>query len=358
MPDVVGVKIDGQEFTGWSSIDIHLAMDNFSTVEFTAPFEPRSQAFRAIFRPFTFKPLEVTIDGDQLFKGVLVGINPEGEANSNTVSVTAYSLPGPLADCNEPARALPLEFKNLGLRAIAEQLAKPFGINVEFRADEGAPFKKVKLNVDQQVNDFLSELARMRNLVVANTPDGKLLCWRSVDPGHPVARLKDDQPPLTKVSAAFSPQDYYSEITGFGRHRRHHRGQKYTERNPFLMNVLRPLSFTLDNTEKGDAVQAVRAKLGRMFANMAAWTADLATWRDPKGELWKPNTTLLIDAPSAMIYTETELLTRVVSLHQDEKVSSAKLQLVLPGSFSGEIPKHLPWEDVDPFSAGLGLPNS
>src|SRR4051812_16853060 len=104
----VGLKIEGQEFIGWSEIDIHRALDTFSSIDFTAPFEPDSPAFRKTFQPFTFKPLTATVEDESLFTGVLVGIDPRGDPKSSIVNVSAYSLPGTLGDCNAPAKALPL----------------------------------------------------------------------------------------------------------------------------------------------------------------------------------------------------------------------------------------------------------
>lgn len=342
----VTVLIEGKKFEAWPSIDIALQMDSFSSVEFKAPFEAAHEEFRETFRPFKFKPLEVQIDGARAFLGTMVTINPDADAQQSVVDVGAYALPAVLNDCSAPASALPFEFKKLGLRAIADAVAKPFGIGVEFASgvDEGTPFPKAKLDIDQELSDFLADLARQRNLVISNTPDGKLLCLQSVAPGRPVARLRDGEPPVTKIGATFSPQDYYSEITGFVPRKRKRKGSRHTERNPFLSAVLRPRSFRLDDTDKGDAPSAVKAKLGRMFGNMASWQASVATWRDPAGNLWAPNTTITIEAPDAMVYREYEFVIRSVKLHEDANETSAVLGLVMPGAFRGEIPASLPWD--------------
>jgi len=172
------------------------------------------------------------------------------------------------------------------------------------------------------------------------------LCWKSATPGDPVAKLNGRESPVTTVSASFSPQDYYSEITGWARARRGRKGSKYTAQNKWLKDVRRPMSFHLDDTEKADAPEATRAKLGRMFANAASFTIDnLPTWRDPKGNVWTPNTTILLTAPNVMVYRETEFLIRKVTLRQTANDKTASLELCLPGCFSAEIPAHLPWTE-------------
>jgi len=342
--DEVSVVLSGRKFFAWRSVDLSLAMDTFSSLSLSAPYESSRREFRDLFRPFEFGDIECTVDDKRIFKGTVVGVAPADDATSSTVEVTAYSLPGVLDDCPAPASALPIEFRKLGLRAIAEAVAKPFGLDVEFDADEGTPFAKAKLDADQQVSDFLGQLARQRNLVISSTPDGALLCWQSVVPGRPVATLREQEQPVIKVSATFSPQEYFSEITGFAAAKRGRGGAKFTEQNPFLSGVLRPHSFTLQDTDKGDAPAAVKAKLGRMFANMASFSVDVATWRDPQGDLWQPNTTLVLEAPNAMVYSEYEFLIRSVTLHQDAASTTATLGLVLPGAFRGEIPSELPWD--------------
>ena len=342
----VSVLIDGQKFAFWSDVEIRLAIDTFWTVSFSAPFEPTRPEFRQTFRPFTFKPLEVHVDDSRLFKGTLVGVHPNFESNEKKVDVTGYALPGVLDDCTAPGSTVPHEFKKIGLREIARTLARPFGIGVNFRDGEGSRFDKVKLDEGEKILEFLAKLAQQRNLVVTNDRDGILVCWKSVVTGNPVAHLVEGTPPVTKVSADFSPQEYFSEITGFASAKRGRKGSKYTQKNPHLTGVLRPMSVRLDDTEKGDAPEETRAKMGRMFGSMAPTTVeDLPTWRDPRGELWAPNTTILLRAPSAMVYRDYEFLIKAVTFKQSAEKESATLELVLPGAYSAQIPATLPWDD-------------
>lgn len=342
----VSVRIDGERYEFWSAIEIRLALDTFSTVTLTAPFEPKRKEFRQVFRPFSFKPLQIDVGDKRLFTGTLVGVHPEATPEGATVEVTGYSLPGVLEDCTAPAANVPHEYKKLGLRAIAEAIAAPFGLKVRFRADEGAKFDKVALEEEQRLFAFLSELARQRNVVWSSTPEGDLLCWQSVEPGNPVARFVEGESPVSVVRGDFSPQEYFSEITGFCASKRGRKGSKHTVKNPWLPRVIRPMSFKLDDTEPADTPEATRSKLGRMFGQIAAFTMEnLPTWRDPNGDLWNPNTTLMLTAPSAMIYRRSELLARTVTLKQTAESETAELGLVLPGAYSGKAPTFMPWDE-------------
>ena len=119
--------------------------------------------------------------------------------------------------------------------------------------------------------------------------------------------------------------------------------------NKFGGKYFRPHACKFDDTEAGDAPTATQAKMGRMFANTVSYEIeDLPTWRNPAGKLWSPNTTLTLRAPSAMVYRESELMIRNVRLKQSADTVSASLDLVLPGAFSGEMPRALPWLDDAP----------
>lgn len=341
----VGLTIAEETFRFWEKTQLKLSLDTFSTLELSAPFESNRFGFREQFRPFKFQPIVMKIGDERLFTGRIVGVNPSVTPERRSVSVTAYSLPAVLHDCTTPASKLPLEFKKLTLQQIAAILCEPFGVRLDFRGDPGAKFDKIKIEPAKKIFEFLKDLAEHRNYVFTDNTLGDLLCWRSTDTGKPVARLKESEPPVTKVEASFSPQEYYSEITGFGPSRRGRKGSKHTERNPWLPDVLRPLSFKLDKIDKLDIPEATRGKMARMFAEMVSYKITLATTRRPDGQLWRPNTTITLTAPDAMVYTETELLVRDVEYSIDKSSVSAELTCVLPGVFSGEIPTSLPWDE-------------
>jgi prophage tail gpP-like protein len=354
-PDEVAIAIDRKTWRFWADLEIRRALDNFSTVAFTAPFEVERKEFKDTFRPFSFKPLTVGVGGSDLFTGTMIDVVPKIDKDGKRVSVSAYSKPAVLADSDAPASALPFETNDLTLKQIADQLCAPFGLTVVLEGPAGSKFKRSRFGKkfkhhtsqpDGKVHDYLVGLAKQRALVMSDTPKGELLFRQSAQPGNAVARLKEGVPPVLSVAPTFSPQEYFSEITGYVAGKHGHRGAKQTERNHRLSSsgVLRVHSFLLDDIEKGDAPSAVRAKLGRMYANVLAIVVEVPTWRDPKGNLWEPNTTIKLTAPDAMVYTECEFLIRDVILRQSRDARSAALGLVLPGAFTGDIPTKLPWD--------------
>lgn len=343
--DEVAILIDGKRFRFWDKVRITRAIDAMDTVEFGAPFDADAPGFRETFRPFSFKTVVITVGGTPLFTGTMVAVSPVLENAKKVISVSGYSLPGVLNDCTSPASSFPLEFDNQGLREIATAMAAPFGISVDFQADQGAVFERVASEPGKKVLAFLTELAKQRNLIISSSSRGKLTFLQSSEGGQPVARLQQGIAPVLSVTPFFSPQEYYSHITGIEPVVVGLAGSQFTVKNPRLLGVTRPLTFNAPDTLDADVKSAVEAKAGRMFGNMVSYSVRVATWRDPSGKLWEPNTAIKLLAPDAMIYKEYEFIIRSIEFSRDRATETATLNLVIPGSFSGKIPGALPWDE-------------
>lgn len=344
-PDEVSLTIGGIPVIGWSDLSVERAIDTYSTVSVVAPFDPSRREIRELFRPFEYRDLIVSIGGERIFTGLAVDVVPKTGPEGSSVSITGYALPAQLEDCHEPSTALPLKFEDIGLRAVLAALLGPLGLQYELRGSEGAPLEEVEVDPTGSPQDTLVKVAQQRGYVITDTTDGKLLCWKSIESGAPVARLEEHVPPVGPIDAQFSAREYYSEVTGYTEAKRGRKGSHYTEQNPWLPR-LRPHSFEISDTDPAEAPAAAKAKLGRMFGNMAGWQiSDLPTWRDPQGALWAPNKTITLLAPGAMVYRETELLIRAVHLSATAEKQSSTLDVVMLGAFSGAAPKVLPWAE-------------
>lgn len=341
--DEVTVEIGGSELRFWTSIEITQSLDSFSTLTLSAPFEPSDPKFRELFRPLSYQSITVAVGGSALFSGVLMNVDPDLQPSRRAVTITAYSRAAILGDCNAPASAFPIEYNDLDLEGIASALCTPFGIGVEFASEPGAPFDRVEVEPSETILSFLVTLAQQRGLIISDNAAGELRFAQSTAAGDPVASFSEGSQPVESVVATISPQSFYSHITGIKPYTTEEDGGLYTKLIPQLSGVLRPLTFKAGDIETGDLKSAVEAKAARMFGNAITYSMPVASWFDPAGDLWAPNKTIKLTAPGAMIYNPTELLIRSVTLRK-EASTVAELELVLPGSFRGEIPEGFPWD--------------
>ena len=277
--------------------------------------------------------------------GHIKDVAPNVDARMASVGVTAYSLAHALTEVCADPRLLPLEFNGLDLRQIAAKLVtSTIGVESIFEGKPGAVFGRVRAEPDSTIHSFLVDLALQRAFVLADDPSGALLFRAEARPGAPVARLEGQ--PLVRVTASFNAASWYSSVTGRASKKAGKAGSKYTEGNP-LYRAAHPRHHTMriGDTESADVPATARAAIGRMVASVVSYTVDdLPTWRDPRGEIWRPNTTITLLAPEAMIYRETELIIRTVTLRQTAEVETASLGLTLPGTFGGTLPEALPWD--------------
>lgn len=340
----VTLRVGTETLRFFTHVTISLAMDSFSAVGFSGPFDPDVQALRDALKPLSFQPITVDVGGVRLFTGTVVNITPSLSPVSSTINVDCYSRPGVTNDCTPPASASDqLEFHGFDLAQISRSLCAHFGISVD-ASNVGPVFEQTAINLGSTVYSYLVSLAKQRNTVISDTPEGKLLIRRPTTTGVPVATLTTGVSPLVSVQPQFNSQQYYSHITGMQPAFVGLPGSQHTIVNSRLRGVVRPWTFIAPDTEGADTVAATEAKAGRMFASVVTYSIVLATWRDPSGALWAPNTTIVLLAPRAMVYTSFEFLVRAVSFSRSSGGESATLSLILPGTLSGEIPEVMPWD--------------
>lgn len=367
MPSDVQIEIDGEYWDYWSRVTLTERADSIAQVELTCNFDATREKFRRLFRPFSYHEMILYVGGEVRFVGTMMGVMPNVTATSSEVSVNAYALCGVLGDVTATPGQFPTEFRNLKFDKLAKALCDPIGINVQIGAsspeildldtgetildldvEPGTPFEKVQLKPGQKILDLLIELAKQRSLVVTSTFEGDLLIYTpNADVGDIVATLSEDRP-VVSVAPNFSVQDYFSSLTGISKTKGGKKGSKFTVNNPKLIDnfdVQRPYVYELNDTDPADVPAAVQARMGRMFADSISYDIDLAAEYDQSGFYWEPNRYITLEAPKAMVYTKTPLYIMESKLIFTPDSKSAKLNCVLPGSLSGDLPDKLPWEE-------------
>lgn len=364
MSNAVQVLIQTQRFIFWDSVKITRSIDSIDAIDLSAPFDHTAPGFKDNFRPFAYLPIVVSVDGAPLFTGTMVNVDPVVEESRKAIAVSGYATCGVLQDCTAPVESMPLEYNNLTLKEIAEALAKPFNVGVEFQGEPGPAFERVACDLDKKVFEFLTDLAKQRGFIISSNTSGGLLFLKSTN-STPVAKLDQGLAPVISVTPAFNPQDFYTDLTGLApvevgktaakktvktkkdapKVKAPKPAKKYSQFSVSeTFEVFRPLSFKVDDIDGADLETATKAKQARMLGNMATYDVVVATWRDANGALWSPNTTLTLRYPDAMIYDFYNFTIKSITFEKDADSETATLTLALPGSFSSEVPEVFPWE--------------
>jgi len=342
----VSIIIDGKKFTGFLNYEINLSADSFDNFSFTAPYDLAIKEIKEAILPFAFKNCEVYYFGNLLFKGYLLTPDPEIKESATEITLQGYPLCGVLNDCTIPPSKYPIEYYNVTLKDIADPIADVYGIKVEYKDGPGDPFNEIAVEPTEKILNFLLKLAQQRKLLFTNDENGRLVFYK---PKKDIAfmQFKTGVTPLLSISPQFNAQGFYSHITGHTKNDTKFEPLSYTYENKYLTKkgIIRHETIMVDDAEtKTDLENAVKAHAGRMFADCISYSLKCDQHVNDKGKLFKKGMTVCIDAPGAMITKQTNFIARNIKLKRDTSVKTAEIDLVLPGSFTDELPEALPWD--------------
>ena len=342
----VSIVIDGKKFTGFTGYEINLSADSFDTFSFSAPYDLAVKDIKNAITPFAFKLCEVYYLGQLLFKGYLLTPDPELQAGATEITLQGYPLCGVLNDCTIPPSMYPLEYYNVTLKDIADPIADVYGIKIDYKDGPGDPFTEVGVEPTEKVLSFLLKLAQQRKFLFTNDENGRLVFYKAATESA-FMQFKEGSGPLLSITPQFNAQGFYSHITGQTKNDTLAEPLSFTYENKYLINkgVMRHDTIMIDDAEtSGDLENAVLAHAGRMFADCITYSLKCDTHLNADGKLFKKGMTVCIEAPGAMITKQTNFKARNIKLLRTIEGKTAELDLVLPGSFTDELPDALPWD--------------
>ncbi|MCL2093823.1 MAG: LysM peptidoglycan-binding domain-containing protein [Treponema sp.] len=343
----IEIKIDGKKYTGFTGYELNLAYDTFDTFSFTAPYNEAMVELRDAIVPFAFKPVEIFYDGVLVLKGTLLTPDPELSDKSGEITLQGYPICGILNDSMIPPTKYPLECWGINMRGIADAACEPYNVPVLFDGDIGPDFTEVSIEPTEKIMDFLTKLAKQRNLLFTNTEKGELLFFEAKQERAFVS-FSEGKLPLLGIKPKFAAQAFYSHITGFTKTDSDYPSFSYTLENKYLINkgIMRHHSVTIDDAENlGDLENSVKAYAGRMFADCVAYELEADGHHNPDGERYAKGMTVCVLAPTAMITKETNFIARNIKLVRTaETGKTTTITLILPGSYIGNLPEAFPWE--------------
>jgi prophage tail gpP-like protein len=342
----VSIVISGEKFTGFTAYNLNLSYDSFDTFSFSAPYDPSIKELRDVITPFAFNSCEVYYNDVLAFKGTLLTPDPELSDTSSEITLQGYPICGVINDCMVPPTKYPLQCYGITMKGIADAACEPYSIPVIFDGEVGPEFTEVSIEPTDKILDFLSRLAKQRNLLITNNEKGQLVFFNP-KPGKAAVSFVEGRSPLISIKPKFKAQDFYSHITGFGKTDAEYPSMSYTFENKYLINkgIMRHHSLTIEDSETiSDLENSVKAHAGRMFADCVSFELLCENHVNENNEVFYKGMGVCVFAPSAMIAKETTFIARDVKLSRTVEGKTATLNLVLPGSYTGEIPEALPWE--------------
>lgn len=327
------LKIGTKKISRFNAVDVTLKYDSVaSTFAFQYFYDPNDTELPELSELGAFRSVTVEDEGELLLTGTLLSHGHSDAAEKQLSSVSGYSTPGVLEDCEIPPSAYPLQSDGKTLRQIVSKLIQPFGISLIVDSDVAAASDGVIVvstaESSGSVKAYLAELATQKNIILSHDASGNLLMTRSKPGASPTYSLSRSQP-VTGMSLTFNGQALHSEITVMKQADSDggNAGQAAVS-NPYVIRTFRPSVKTQTSGTDVSTPSAARSALSDELRAIAL-TINLSTWRIDN-KLIRPNTIVTILNPEIGIKKSTNWFIESVQFTGNETAQTCVLQCVLP----------------------------
>lgn len=338
----LSIAVNGQRIGTFNDFELALSIDAISKCSFSVPNETVT---RAIFIPILSQKITVDLFGQRLFTGRCESPRVTNSPTQKSMEISCYSDPGILERGTPSIEEFPLEWKQALLEQITSDLCGKRGIGVIFSAPTTARFKRVSIEPNQNILEFITDLASQRGLFFRDNPYGQFLLYKEVTIEPVVSFLEEGKHPTESIDLSINEDRYYSSVTGIvpAKSKRGKIGAKFTVRNPFATDVIRAYTFECKDIDPGELPVAVTSAAGRMFAELTSCEVEVATWNNDLGQVYQPGQSVFVKSEEHFITTPFQFVITSVVLQKTAGATTASLSLSLPGAYSGQIPTRLPW---------------
>jgi prophage tail gpP-like protein len=260
------------------------------------------------------------------------------------VTISGFSKPGFLEDCQIPVDLYPLQFDGMTLNEIAQRLIKPFGLKMIVAntvADlMNEPYEKTTAETTETIKDYLTKLASQKGIVISHTAEGKILFTRANTHGTPILNYGDGGIPCPSMELQFDGNAMHSHIWVVKQADKDggNAGESLI-RNPYVPFVYRPKVLTQSSGNDIDTDKAARTALSaelkglKLMITTDRWELD--------GKVIKPNNVITVKNPDVYLYKRSRWFIEQVDFKKDQTSETAVLTCCLPEVYNTDPVKYL-----------------
>lgn len=293
-------------------------------------------------------------------------------------TISGYSKPGALDDCDIPFSQYPLETDGLSFKSIISKLLQPFKLNLKVspaarRVNEPYVTPELSDNLDeemdktssessQNVGSYLSTLAKQKNIVLSHNEKGDVLITSPNTKGTPIfnfdltknrdGQLTNTSPtndankiPVMNCELDFNGQGMHTEISVIQQaddeEGSNASGPK-SKRNPLIpigKNTLyRPKTFVMSSGNQFTLDQLINYEMGREVRENIKLKIELGTV-EVNEDLIAPNNTITVVNPEVFLYTKSTWFIESVEASGTPESQTCILNCVLPFGYDFDFSK-------------------
>jgi len=362
------ILINGRNCENFTGISITRNLDSIaSTFGFKVRFNPENDDHKELFKPLQYHKVEIfKDDGVLLFTGVILGHAFESDSTSNLLAISGYSLSGILEDVTIPPSMYPLESTGRSLREIANKLCNAYGIEVVYLLDGDADidsnftkdvttknvrsfkpkkkkafkskeadrvFKKTTADSTESVKSYIAKLTSQRNILLSHNAKGQVVMFKPDTNAKPKYYFNKDN--TLRMSSQWNGQGMHSIINVVRQPSKDNAGVSTVDvaKNP-LIGVFRPTTKVLSSGEDTDTKKAADNELAAELKNITVKVELQGLFDDII-----PGDLINIHNHEIYSFAYSRWIVSSITLNKDESSETTSLDLVLPETYNGEIPK-------------------
>jgi prophage tail gpP-like protein len=342
-------RIRTRRVTFFNQYQLVLAYNSFaSSFSFNGYFNPQNKEHKDIYCIGHYHLAYLEHGGELILTGNVVSESFKDSAKKEMAKFAGYSLPGVLEDCTSPPSLYPLQSDGLTLKEIASKLIKPFGLGMVIdSAVAGAmneAYEKTTAEPTQSIQEYLTELAAQKNIVISHTAKGNLLFTKANTTKKPILNFdatRADSIPFDSMGLDYNGQGMHSHIHVIKQASKDGgNAGEFEIRNPYVPFVYRPITIIQSSGDDNDTEKVARMALSSELKNLKlVITTD--RWETEDGKIIKPNNNITVLNPEVYLYKKSTWFIESIAFTGDEKKTTAVLTCVLPEVYNGKTPDYM-----------------
>lgn len=357
-------RIRNRKVDFFTKFNLNLQFDSVGSVfSFSYFFDPNNAEHKELSCIGHYHTCTIEHEGQLLLTGQILTPKFKSSPEKNLVTVSGYSLPGVLEDCQIPVKYYPLECDNLSLAEVAKRFVDPFGIGIVIDAAVASrmneKFGKTTAQPTETVKGYLQSLATQKNIVISHNQYGNLVFTEAkpnrkaiIDFNVPAKIPSTDGSPAkggipgTEFELEYNGQAIHSEITVIKQASKRKQGNaaQATVYNPYVPYVYRPRVVTQDSGDDIDTelaakhLRAQELKNVKLIVNTDRWIVN--------GKVITPNNVITVTNPEIYLYKKTRWFIETVILKGDAQSATASLHCVPEEVYNNQEPNYI-WKGIN-----------
>lgn len=335
------IKINGRSFFFFTEGSIQLSLDSIaSTFALKVRFNPENDDHKELFKPLQYFNIEIFNQKDALiFTGTILNHSFDSDKVKNLASISGYSLSGILEDVTIPISQYPLESTGRSLKDIAQKLCSAFNVGLVIDPSAanlvGQIYETTVASPTDTVKGYLAKLTSQKNVVLSHDAKGNVVIFKPNDNMKP--RYFFNKGNTISMSSSYDGQSLHSHISVVRQPSDENAGvsTEDTIENP-LIGKYRPTTKVLSSGEDTDTSKAANNELSAELKAISIKVKLLGLFDDIA-----PGEIVNIHNHEIYSFAYSRYMVSSVTLNFNETEETTDLNLVLPETFTGNIPKNI-----------------